>query len=193
MSTQRGVILTDLLLLLDQSPLLLQDSGILLICRILHNDSSSYRARTVVPLRDISCGSYHNHIYHIYLRLASLRFLLFTFNSWTHLFWKFLLFYGIHCWVHPSIFFSGCLNSFRGLDQFQPLFQASILRPNRDTFRELLCTCSGKTYKHNRKQAWSRMHTSNRMDVILYLAPVPPVWKPYPTPDFFPTYLLRTV
>ena len=138
-------------------------------------------------------------------RLASLRFLLFTFNSWTHLFWTFLLFYGIHCWVHPSIFFSGCLNSFRGLDQFQPLFQASILRPNRDTFRELLCTCSGKTYKHNRKQAWSRMHTSNRMDVILYLAPVPPVWKPYPpftavweetstvTPDFFSTYLLRTV
>ena len=144
MSTQTGVILTDLLLLLDQSPLLLQDSGILLICRILHNDSSSYRARTVVPLRDISCGSYHNHIYHIYLRLASLRFLLFTFNSWTHLFWTFLLFYGIHCWVHPSIFFSGCLNSFRGLDQFQLLFQASILRPNRDTFRELLCTCSGK-------------------------------------------------
>ena len=106
-------------------------------------------------------------------RLASLRFLLFTFNSWTHLFWTFLLFYGIHCWVHPSIFFSGCLNSFRGLDQFQPLFQASILRPNRDTFRELLCTCSGKTYKHNRKQAWSRMHTSNRMDVILYLAQSP--------------------
>ena len=117
-------------------------------------------------------------------RLASLRFLLFTFNSSTHLFWTFLLFYSIHCWVHPSIFFSGCLNSFRGLDQFQPLFQASILRPNRDTFRELLCTCSGKTYKHNRKQAWSRVHTSNRMDVIC-ISPQSPSLKTISDRRFF--------
>ena len=67
MRTQRGVIPSHFLLLLDRSPLRLQDCGLLLICRTLHNDSSSYRVHTVVPLLDVSCGSYHNHTYHIYL------------------------------------------------------------------------------------------------------------------------------
>ena len=67
MRTQRGVIPSHFPLLLDRSPLRLQDCGLLLICRTLHNDSSSYRVHTVVLLLDVSCGSYHNHTYHIYL------------------------------------------------------------------------------------------------------------------------------
>ena len=33
--------------------------------------------------------------------------------------------------------------------------------------------CRYQTHKNNRKRAWSRVHTSNTMGFILYLAPVP--------------------
>ena len=145
MITPRGVILTHFLLLLDQSPRLLQDCGILLICRTLYLlTESALLSYCWTFLVDLIITTSTAFIF----ALASLRLLLFTFNSWTHLFCTFLLFYGIHSWVQPSIVFSGCLNLFRGFDQFQPLFQASIIWPNRDTFRERLCTCGGKRSHH---------------------------------------------
>ena len=135
----KRVILTHFLLLLDQSPLLLQDCGILLICRTLYLlTESALLSHCWTFFMGLIITTSTTFIF----GLASLRFLLFTFNSWTHLFCMFLLFYGIHSWLHPSIVFSGSVNSFRGFDQFQPLFQASILWPNRDTFPDLLCTCA---------------------------------------------------
>ena len=140
----KRVILTHFLLLLDQSPLL-QDCGIFLICRTLYLLTES---ALLSHCWSFFMGLIITTSTTFIFGLASLRFLLFTFISWTHLFCTFLLFYGIHSWLHPSIVFSGSVNSFRGFDQFQPLFQASILWPNRDTFPELLCTYGGKRSHH---------------------------------------------
>ena len=132
MTTQRGVILPHFLLPLDQSPLLLQDCGLLLICRTLHNDSSSYRVSTVVPLLDISCGmglfitTYTTFIF----GLVRFTFLLLTFIYGRICFGRF--FFSM-AFTLGSSSFDGFFRLFEFVSWFRPILtflQVPIRRPN---------------------------------------------------------------